>query len=158
MEIDDFIDQPISHASPTALMQVDESLDRKKARELARIIVREKELDEESLLPSGDDHLSKLVNRPLLDMIRTIEKQNKDLLDIIANGSMQSDITPSEAAKALRENADILLNIKKSVSNKESSGTTFNVDVGSIFKEATVAAREAVEREVTTIEVKQKDD
>lgn len=158
MEIDDFIDQPISHASPTALMQVDESLDRKKARELARIIVREKELDEESLLPSGDDHLSKLVNRPLLDMIRTIEKQNKDLQDIIANGSMQSDITPSEAAKALRENADILLNIKKSVSNKESSGTTFNVDVGSIFKEATVAAREAVEREVTTIEVKQKDD
>lgn len=158
MEIDDFIDQPISHASPTALMQVDESLDRKKARELARIIVREKELDEESLLPSGDDHLSKLVNRPLLDMIRTIEKQNKDLQDIIANGSMQSDITPSEAAKALRENADILLNIKKSVSNKESSGTTFSVDVGSIFKEATVAAREAVEREVTTIEVKQKDD
>lgn len=158
MEIDDFIDQPISHASPTALMQVDESLDRKKARELARIIVREKELDEESLLPSGDDHLSKMVNRPLLDMIRTIEKQNKDLQDIIANGSMQSDITPSEAAKALRENADILLSIKKSVSNKESSGTTFSVDVGSIFKEATVAAREAVEREVTTIEVKQKDD
>ena len=146
MDISDYFDKPTEAIRPTALMASDESLDRQKARELTRLIVREKELDEESLLPSGDDHISKMVNRPLLDMVKTLEQRNIKLLEIMSNGSVRSAITPGEAAKELRENTEILLSIKKSVSSKD-SGTTVNVDVGSIFKEATLAAKAAAEAE-----------
>jgi hypothetical protein len=138
---------------PKDLMLQDDSLDRKKARSLVQNIVREKELDIEATLPSGDQHLSKLINRPIADAIRHLEDRNKTLIEMLANNTYMSDLTPQEISKELTVNMETLLNIKKSITPKESSGASLTLDLGSVFKQAADSAREAIQNESSVKEI-----
>jgi hypothetical protein len=130
---------------------------RSKAKEVALALRREAEGEAEAMAPSGDEHLDKLINAPILEAIKEIGEDNRELQKKIKDGDLYSDdgITPQEARKQYRDNLKTLVELKNSLSagvkQAGAGGTSIHMDLGSIFNEALVAAR-AVDGEGPIIE------
>jgi len=148
-EIDlyDFIDDV--PPSPRALAK-SHDLPRDKARDFVKAITRERELDEEALAPSGDEHINAVINDPIKRAIANIEKDNAKLLEKMDSGNMfeEDGVSPAAARDLYNQNVKLLLEIKKSlVMPKQTESTNITVDVGNIFGTALQAARQTAQEE-----------
>jgi len=128
---------------------------RDKAREITAALVRQQELDDEAMAPSSSEHLDRVINRPLLRAMRILEEDNEKLLERMKSGDAfpEDGVTPAEARKLFGQNTKTLLELKNSVRAKgtDSTTTSINLDIGSVFQEALQLARdtEVVELDAT---------
>jgi len=128
--------------------------DPQKARELMSAYVREVELNQEAEAPSGDDHLIKVLNDPIKKAITALGKDNERLQDRIENGDIFEDdgVTPQVARELLHSNIKAIVELRNSLvkSKGDSSGTSLEINFGSIFSDALQGAREAtIDAQVT---------
>ena len=143
----DFIDE-----EPPSPKEISKSHDlpRDKARDFVKALTRERELDQEALAPSGDEHINSIINDPIKKAISEIEKDNLRLLEKMDGGTMfEADgVSPAAARDLYNQNIKLLLEIKKSlVVPKQSESTNITVDVGSIFGTALEVARKTAQEE-----------
>ena len=121
--------------------------DPEKARELMAAYTREVELNQEAIAPSGDDHLIKVINSPIKSAIMALDKDNERLQDRIENGGIFEDdgVTPQMARELLQSNIKSLVDLRNSLvkSKGDSSGSSIEINFGSVFSEALQGAREA---------------
>lgn len=132
------------------------SITKDQAREFLSAVVRDKELDAEAVSVSGDEHLTKILNNPLKEIIEVIEEDNKKLVEAMRKPAKMfgadGELSPTEARDMLRENAKLLLEMKAKVTPKAPpEGVGINIDIGGVFNDALLAAREATEKEVKVL-------
>ena len=146
LDLDDFLE---SDAPPPtlAVIQKEKGVKRDKAREIAQALIRQQELDAEAYAPSGEDHLNRIINEPILKSIHVLAEDNLKLLERMKDGDCYADdgITPHEARKMFRENTKLLLDMKSALVKPlaASGGTTsIHMDLGDIFNTALNAARD----------------
>jgi hypothetical protein len=141
---EDLIDDP---DAPTSVPQVitQYNVERSDARKFMQTLVRAKELDEEAAMPSGDEHLLKQTQAPLLAQIKRLNQDNIDLQNELEDADCTTEMTPKMIRDAIRDNTRLILDIRKELNSRvEPSGPSggITIDVGSIFNEALNRARE----------------
>lgn len=127
----------------------EQGLERDKAREFVAALTRERELDLEAGSVSGDEHLARIINNPLLKAIKQIEEDNERLTEIMNSPQKMfgnnGESTPEEARQHFKDNIKMLSDLKstlaKTTSDKGGGGVT--IDIGNIFNNALEAARNA---------------
>lgn len=121
---------------------------RDKARDFVSALVRQSELDDEARSPSGDEHLSKVINRPIKRAIEALERDVEELTRIIqdnqSTNAVGDIITPEEARGMLHKTVRALVELKGSLKQAGVGDHNITIDIGSVFSEALNNARSAI--------------